>query len=102
MTTSNELLKKLERDYTDRKTVQDCLRSKARPSPEVKALLATDALDRATLQLAFTSILSSYISNLPENDNRAVVTRIGTVLRFVELVLILETNDASSRSPVTI
>lgn len=91
------LFSQLARDLSGKRTVNECLRSKITPSPEVEPLIAT--VTSTDLTIANATLLASYLHPLKQNTEKEsslwYISRMGTVTRYMELLFELCTSKSS-------
>ncbi|GAX12606.1 hypothetical protein FisN_13Lh066 [Fistulifera solaris] len=87
------LLKTLRRDWGDKRTVKECLRSKAVPCPEVrKAMMLTDQ----EVDDSYQQVIEYLLPTLNQTgETLEMLTRLATVFRFLQYLL--EKNDNNQR-----
>jgi len=92
------LLAALQKEWPkDKRSVKDCLRSKALPCPEVKNVIK-NGIKRQEIKMSYYSILSTYLGQLKDCAKKTLpaeqkeesalwhMSRIATVVRFLQLL----------------
>ncbi len=89
----SKLLSTLSRDWSDKRSVKECLRSKAVPCPEVrKAMMLADQ----EVDISYQQVIEYLLPSLNQSgDTREMLTRLATVFRFLQYLL--EKNDNNQR-----
>ncbi|GAX27827.1 hypothetical protein FisN_13Hh066 [Fistulifera solaris] len=87
------LIKTLSRDWSDKRSVKECLRSKAVPCPEVrKAMMLADE----EVEVSYQQVTEYILPSLSQSGGTLeMLTRFATVFRFLQYLL--EKNDNNQR-----
>lgn len=89
----SSLLRALSRDWSDKQSVKECLRSKAVPCPEVrKAMMIADQ----EVDVSYQQVIEFFLPSIQQpGETLEMITRLATVFRFLQYLI--EKNDNNQR-----